>query len=82
MGASNGPIPDPDVFRRDVLPHLSGVSAARLAKWSGLSRPYCSAILRGERTQHAVHWQALRELGGAAVLEDDLTPIRQVRLGQ
>jgi CRISPR-associated endonuclease Cas1 len=60
---SNGPVPSPEVFRRDVLPHLSGLSAARLAQLTGLSRPYCAAILRGERTPHAMHWNVLRELG-------------------
>jgi hypothetical protein len=70
---SDGPVPSPEVFRRDVLPHLSGLSATRLAQLTGLSRPYCSAILRGERTPHPMHWQALQELragGGRSSLVD------------
>ena len=35
------------------------MSAAKLADESGLSRPYCAAILRGERVPHARWWQVL-----------------------
>ncbi len=57
---SNGPLPDPEVFRRDVLPLLAGVPAAHLAEITGLSRPYCAAILRGERVPHARWWEIVR----------------------
>jgi CRISPR-associated endonuclease Cas1 len=60
---SNGPVPKVEVFRREVLPLLTGVSAARLAELTGLSRPYCATILRGERVPHARWWEALRAVG-------------------
>ena len=44
------------VFRREVLPLLAGVSAVRLAEATGLSRPYCAAILRGKRVAHPRWW--------------------------
>jgi CRISPR-associated endonuclease Cas1 len=62
---SNGPAGDPEVFRSDVMPLLQGVSAARLAELTGLSRPYCGAILRGERAPHPRWWETLREVGAA-----------------
>ena len=52
----NGPVPDAKVFRREVLPLLAGVSAVRLAEATGLSRPYCAAILRGKRVAHPRWW--------------------------
>jgi hypothetical protein len=62
---SNGPLPDPELFRREVLPRLARLSAADLAEITGLSRPYCALILQGERTPHAMLWNVLRELGVA-----------------
>jgi CRISPR-associated endonuclease Cas1 len=61
--AWDGPPPDPVSFRREVLPGLVGVRATELARATGLSRPYCSAILRGDRVPHSRHWQSLRSLG-------------------
>jgi CRISPR-associated endonuclease Cas1 len=55
----DGPALDPATFRREVLAGLVGVRASDLARATGLSRPYCSAILRGERVPHARHWEAL-----------------------
>jgi len=59
----DGPAPDIAAFRRDVLPCLVGVRAVELARATGLSRPYSSAILRGGRVPHPRHWSALAELG-------------------
>jgi CRISPR-associated endonuclease Cas1 len=59
---SNGPAGDPEVFRREVLPRLAGLSASRLADLTGLSRPYCASIVRGERVPHPRWWEALRQI--------------------
>jgi len=39
--------PDPEVFRREILPRLQEVSLGRIAKATGLTRMYCSWIRRG-----------------------------------
>jgi CRISPR-associated endonuclease Cas1 len=62
---SNGPAGDPEVFRRDVLPLIRDMSAASLAALTGLSRPYCAAILRGDKVPHPRWWKALRAAGPA-----------------
>ena len=49
--------------QREVLARLAGVSAAHLAEAPGLSRPYCAAILRGERVPYTRWWGALRGVG-------------------
>lgn len=49
----NGPLPDPEAFRREVLPLIKDATAGSLAGATGLWRPYCAAILRGERVPHA-----------------------------
>jgi CRISPR-associated endonuclease Cas1 len=51
-------------FRKDVLPYLEGMRANDVAALTGLSRPYCSAILRGDRVPHPRHWVALRATSG------------------
>ena len=56
---SNGPRPNADVFRREVLPLIEGISPAKLAEATGLSRPYCGAILRRHRVPHPRWWGAL-----------------------
>jgi hypothetical protein len=66
---SNGPAPEPEVFRRDVLPLIQGLSAAKLAELTGLSRAYCAAILRGERTPHPRWWSVLGDLAESPDLE-------------
>ncbi len=53
---------DPDVFRREILPGLAGVSLADMVRATGLSQPYCAMIRRGERVPHARHWGVLRGL--------------------
>lgn len=63
---ANGPASDPETFRREVLPLIRDIPAAKLAELTGLSRPYCSAILRGRRVPHPRLWQALHQLGVAS----------------
>jgi len=62
-GRSNGPRPDPDVFLRDVLPLIREIPAAKLAELTRLSRPYCAAILRGERVPHPRWWAPMSGVG-------------------
>lgn len=50
---------DPEVFRREILPQLQGVSLTRLAEASGLSVQYCGLIRRGLKVPHARHWESL-----------------------
>ncbi len=50
---------DPDVFRRDILPKLRGVSLGMMANATGLSQQYCSQIRRGLKVPHERHWEAL-----------------------
>jgi CRISPR-associated endonuclease Cas1 len=57
---SNRPLPDDEVFRRDILPVVRRMSARRLGELTGLSRPYCSAIVRGDRIPHPRWWNAIR----------------------
>jgi hypothetical protein len=51
---------DPDIFRREILPGLRAVSLSTLMQATGLSRPYCAAIRKGEKTPHPRHWEALK----------------------
>lgn len=50
---------DPEVFRREILPQLQGVSLTRLADASGLSLQYCGLIRRGLKVPHPRHWANL-----------------------
>jgi CRISPR-associated endonuclease Cas1 len=54
--------PDPETFRRDVLPGLQPVPVRKMAAATGLTRGYCSMIRRGLAVPHARHWAALRAL--------------------
>ena len=56
----------PDEFRRDVLPHLAGMTPSAVAAATGMSRAYCATILRGERVPHARWWRALQGLARPA----------------
>jgi CRISPR-associated endonuclease Cas1 len=50
--------PDPEVFTREILPGIQGVSLSHLMKATGLSLRYCSRIRRGY-VPHPKHWKAL-----------------------
>lgn len=54
--------PDPDTFRREILPALQGISLSRIMQATGLSLRYCSLIRRGERVPNARYWDALRQV--------------------
>ncbi len=55
--------PDPEVFRREILPRLQSVSLGRIAKATGLTRMYCSLIRRGLYVPHPMHWEMLKAIG-------------------
>lgn len=54
--------PDPDAFKREILPHLQGLPLSRVAKATGLTRMFCSLIRRGLYVPHPRHWAALAQL--------------------
>ena len=47
------------VFTELIRPKLTQVTLAEMIDATGLSRPYCAMIRRGERVPHARHWQVL-----------------------
>jgi len=51
-------------FAQEIAPKLAAVSLARMMDATGLSRPYCAMIRRGEKVPHARHWARLRILVG------------------
>ena len=51
---------DARTFAREIEPKLKTVSLATMMRATGLSRPYCALIRRGERVPHPRHWGALR----------------------
>lgn len=53
---------DPEMFRRDILPKLRGVSLGVMANATGLSQQYCSQIRRGLKMPHEQHWEAFQRL--------------------
>lgn len=57
--------PDPEVFRREILPHLREVPLTKLVQVTGLSKQYCSHIRRGRFVPHARHWEALRRISAS-----------------
>ncbi len=59
--AEYGTDADPEVFRREILPHLQFVTFGVMAKATGLSEGYCSFIRRGIKIPHHRHWSRLRD---------------------
>ena len=57
--------PDPEQFRREVLPAIQGVPLSRLASASGLSVQQCGVIRRGLAVPHARHWDGFRAAASA-----------------
>jgi len=53
---------NPQVFKREILPHLREMPLGKIARVTGLSRGYCSFIRRGVRIPHPRHWNILRDL--------------------
>jgi CRISPR-associated endonuclease Cas1 len=58
--------PDAEVFTREILPGLQGVSLSRIMQATGLSLRYSSQIRRGY-VPHAMRWESLRQLALEAV---------------
>jgi len=58
----NGPLPDPEVFVRDILPGLQSVPVRKMAEATGLTRAYWGMVRRGLYVPHPRHWGALRRL--------------------
>jgi transcriptional regulator with XRE-family HTH domain len=54
--------PDPEVFRREILPLLRTVPIRRIAREVGISLRYASLIRRGEYVPHPRWWEKLRAL--------------------
>jgi CRISPR-associated endonuclease Cas1 len=52
--------PDPDLFRREILPRLRDQPIRELMAATGLSHPYCAMIRRGAYVPHPRHWDPLR----------------------
>ncbi len=55
---------NPASFAQEIGPKLQGVSLAAMMQATGLSRPYCAMIRRGERVPHPRHWETLRAMVG------------------
>jgi CRISPR associated protein Cas1 len=53
---------DPELFQKEILPHLREVPLSELMEATGLSEPYCSRIRRGRVVPHVRHWQVLMAL--------------------
>lgn len=53
---------DPEVFRREIQPHLIGMSVRRIQEVTGLSRKYAYSVRQGEFVPHCRHWPAFRAL--------------------
>jgi len=53
---------DPEVFRRETLSQLQGVSLGMMARATGLSKQYCSLTRRGKYVPHRRHWIAIRNI--------------------
>ena len=62
----NGRSWDVEVFRREILPRLQGVTVAKTATATGLSIQYCSRVRRTLNVPHPLHWQALAGLVGVS----------------
>jgi hypothetical protein len=58
----DGDGPDPELFIREILPHLKGLPLSVLAARTGLSQQYCSEIRRGIYTPHPRHWKSFEDI--------------------
>jgi hypothetical protein len=56
VGESSGYTGRPSEFRRVVLPKLTSLGVAELARATGLSPGYCGQIRAGKRVPHVRHW--------------------------
>ncbi len=53
--------PDPEVFRREILPMLQSATLPQMRAATGLSTTMCASIRRGY-APHPRHWEGLRRL--------------------
>lgn len=53
---------DAEIYRRDILPGLDGVSLNTIRHVTGLSLAYCGRIRNGQVIPHPRHWQGLRNI--------------------
>jgi len=60
---ANAPLPDREIFVRDILPGLQSVSVRAMAEATGLTRAYCSMIRRGLYVPHPMHWEVFATAG-------------------
>lgn len=52
--------PDPEVYRREILPKVELMSLKAISRATGLSVSYCARIRRGGLVPHRRWWEALR----------------------
>jgi hypothetical protein len=51
-----------EVFGREILPSLAGVSPTAMADATGLSLAYCRRVKRGLVVPHPMWWERLRTI--------------------
>ncbi len=54
--------PDPDFFRREILPGLQGRATGRIIDPAGISKAFAFQVRAGKYTPHVSTWEALRAL--------------------
>ncbi len=57
--AEHGIEADPEVFQREILPHLQRITLGAIASATDLSVQCCSVIRRGRYVPHSRHWAAI-----------------------
>jgi len=60
--ANPGTTYDPDLFDREILPHLATVKLSEIMAATGMSKGSASDVRRGKWTPHVSTWAALGEL--------------------
>jgi len=55
----NGPVADPTVYEREILPRIQGMSVRRLVELTGLSEYYLWRVRKGEKRLHARFWERI-----------------------
>jgi hypothetical protein len=55
--------PDPDLYRREILPGVEQKSLKDIGRATGLSAGYCTKIKRGEVVPHPRWWGNLGATG-------------------
>jgi CRISPR-associated endonuclease Cas1 len=55
---------DPELFRREILPRLTGVTLSSIMEAAGISKAYASDVRAGRYTPHVSTWKVLANLAG------------------